>query len=306
MPNARVLAEGLEFPEGPVAMPDGTIILVEIRGKRLTRIHPDGRKEVIAQVPGGPNGAALGPDGKMWICNNGGFTWSPSNSLAPLQAADYIGGSLQKIDIQSGKIETGFDSCGPNKLKGPNDLVFDRDGGLWFTDLGKRYERQTDNGGLYYMSPGGKDLKEVVFPMQPANGVGLSPDEKPVYVAEAPTARIWSFNITGPGEIKPVETLYRGERGVCIAGLGGYQMFDSLAMEANGNVCVATLIKGAISVIAPDGKLVEQIETGDRATTNICFGGPDLRTAYITLSSKGQLIAMDWPRPGLPLNFLNK
>lgn len=306
MPNARVLAEGLEFPEGPVAMPDGTIILVEIRAKRLTRIHPDGRKEVIAQVPGGPNGAALGPDGKMWICNNGGFTWSPSNSLAPLQAADYIGGSLQKIDIQSGKIETVFDSCGPNKLKGPNDLVFDRDGGLWFTDLGKRYERQTDNGGLYYMSPGGKDLKEVVFPMQPANGVGLSPDEKTVYVAETPTARIWSFNITGPGEIKPVETLYRGERGVCIAGLGGYQMFDSLAMEANGNVCVATLIKGAISVIAPDGKLVEQIETGDRATTNICFGGPDLRTAYITLSSKGQLIAMDWPRPGLPLNFLNK
>lgn len=306
MPNARVLAEGLEFPEGPVAMPDGTIILVEIRGKRLTRIHPDGRKEVIAQVPGGPNGAALGPDGKMWICNNGGFTWSPSNSLAPLQAADYIGGSLQKIDIQSGKIETVFNSRGPNKLKGPNDLVFDRDGGLWFTDLGKRYERQTDNGGLYYMSPGGKDLKEVVFPMQPANGVGLSPDEKTVYVAEMLTARIWSFNITGPGEIKPVETLYRGERGVCIAGLGGYQMFDLLVMVMNGNVCVATLIKGAISVIAPDGKLVEQIETGDRATTNICFGGPDLRTAYITLSSKGQLIAMDWPRPGLPLNFLNK
>jgi gluconolactonase len=306
MPNARVLAEGLEFPEGPVAMPDGTIILVEIRGKRLTRIHPDGRKEVIAQVPGGPNGAALGPDGKMWICNNGGFTWSPSNSLAPLQAADYIGGSLQKIDIQSGKIETVFDSCGPNKLKGPNDLVFDRDGGLWFTDLGKRYERQTDNGGLYYMSPGGKDLKEVVFPMQPANGVGLSPDEKTVYVAETPTARIWSFNITGPGEIKPVETLYRGERGVCIAGLGGYQMFDSLAMEANGNVCVATLIKGAISVIAPDASWSSRSKPATRATTNICFGGPDLRTAYITLSSKGQLIAMDWPRPGLPLNFLNK
>ena len=83
-------------------------------------------------------------------------------------------------------------------------------------------------------------------------------------------------------------------------------MFDSLALEASGNICVATLVKGAISVIAPDGKLVEQVETGDRATTNICFGGPDLRTAYITLSGKGQLVAMDWPRPGLPLNFLNK
>src|SRR5204862_5065983 len=133
-----------------------------------------------------------------------------------------------------------------------------------------------------------------------------SPDESKVYVAETPTARIWSYNIVGTGEIKPVETLYRNEKGICLAGLGGYQMFDSLALEASGNICVATLISGAISVITPDGKLVEQVETGDRATTNICFGGPELKTAYITLSSKGQLVAMDWPRPGLPLNLLNE
>ena len=133
--------------------------------------------------------------------------------------------------------------------------------------------------------------------MNPANGIGLSPDEKKVYVAETPTARIWSYDIVSGGEIKPVETLYRNEKGVCIAGLGGYQMFDSLALEASGNICVATLIMGAVSVIAPDGKLVEQIETGDRATTNICFGGPELKTAYITLSGKGQLVAMDWRAP---------
>jgi gluconolactonase len=83
-------------------------------------------------------------------------------------------------------------------------------------------------------------------------------------------------------------------------------MFDSLALEANGNVCFATLISGCISVIAPDGKLVEQVQTGDRVTTNIAFGGPDLKTAYITLSGKGELVAMDWSRPGLPLNFLNR
>jgi gluconolactonase len=83
-------------------------------------------------------------------------------------------------------------------------------------------------------------------------------------------------------------------------------MFDSLAVEANGNVCVATLVSGCISVIAPDGTLVEQVPTGDRVTTNIAFGGPGLKTAYITLSGKGELIAMDWPRGGLPLNFLNK
>ena len=80
MPNVRVLATGLEFPEGPVVMPDGSVVLVEIRGQRLTRVWPDGRKEVVAQIPGGPNGAALGPDGKMYVCNNGGFSWIPTRA----------------------------------------------------------------------------------------------------------------------------------------------------------------------------------------------------------------------------------
>jgi len=63
------LATDLEFPEGPVVMPDGSVVLVEIRGRRLTRIWPDGRKQVVAEISGGPNGAASGPDGKCYICN---------------------------------------------------------------------------------------------------------------------------------------------------------------------------------------------------------------------------------------------
>jgi len=81
MSNVRVLATDLEFPEGPVVMPDGSVVLVEIRGQRLTRVHPDGRKEIVAKVPGGPNGAALGPDGKIYICNNGGFSWLPAGKM---------------------------------------------------------------------------------------------------------------------------------------------------------------------------------------------------------------------------------
>src|SRR5712671_7876425 len=78
MPDVRVLATGLEFPEGPVVLPDGSVVLVEIRGQRLTRVWPDGAKEVVAEIPGGPNGAAIGPDGKCYISNNGGFTWTPA------------------------------------------------------------------------------------------------------------------------------------------------------------------------------------------------------------------------------------
>jgi gluconolactonase len=284
-------------------------VLVEIRGKRLTRVFPDGRKQVVAEIPGGPNGAALGPDGKMYLCNNGGFSWIPTRNTfmpGPASPAEYIGGSIQRVDLQSGKVETVVDKCGEHRLNGPNDLVFDKHGGLWFTDLGKRRARDMDLGGLYYLKPGMKEIVEGAFGTMPANGIGLSPDENTVYVAETPTARLWAYELSSPGEVKPRDPIYRGERGKPIAGLGGYQMFDSLAVEASGNVCVATLISGCISVIAPDGTVVEQVPTGDRMTTNIAFGGPELKTAYITLSGKGELVAMDWPRGGLPLNFLNK
>jgi len=309
MPEMRVLATDLEFPEGPVAMPDGSVVLVEIRGQRLTRVWPDGRKEVVAKIPGGPNGAALGPDGKIYVCNNGGFSWIPTRRMlmpGPPAPDQYIGGSIQRVDLQSGKIETVVDACGDQPLKGPNDLVFDRHGGLWFSDLGKRRARDMDVGAFYYIKPGMKEIVEGVFGLMPANGIGLSPDETIVYVAETPTARLWAFDLSAPGTVKPREVIYRGERGRPVAGLGGSQMFDSLALEASGNVCVATLISGCISVIAPDGSIVEQVPTGDRVTTNIAFGGPDLKTAYITLSGKGELVAMGWPRGGLPLNFLNK
>lgn len=308
-PAIRVLATDLAFPEGPVVLPDGSVVLVEIRAQQLTRVWPDGRKEVVAKILGGPNGAAMGPDGKIYLCNNGGFGWHPSRGTlmpgAP-EPHEYIGGSLQRVDLHSGRVETLFDKCGEHGLRGPNDLVFDREGGLWFSDLGKRRARDMDVGGAYYMKPGAAGISEQVYGVLPANGIGLSPDEKTMYIAETPTARLWAYDLSAPGEVKPADVIYRGERGRPIAGIGGYQMFDSLAVEASGNICVATLVSGCISVIAPDGKLVEQVPTGDRVTTNIAFGGPELKTAYITLSGRGELIAMDWPRGGLPLNFLNK
>ena len=209
-------------------MPDGSVILVEIRGQRLTRVYPDGRKETVAQIPGGPNGAALGPDGKMYICNNGGFAWTQVNgrNVSGGAATDYKGGSLQRVDLQSGKIETLFDKCGEFKLNGPNDLVFDKQGGIWFSDLGKRRPRDMDLGAVHYVKPGLKEIVEVVSPLLPANGIGLSADEKTVYVAETPTARVWSFAITGPGQIAPADVIYRGEKGKPLAGLGGYQLFE--------------------------------------------------------------------------------
>jgi gluconolactonase len=86
-----------------------------------------------------------------------------------------------------------------------------------------------------------------------------------------------------------------------MVGLGGFQRFDSLAVDGAGNVCVATLVNGSVSVVAPEGGLIRQVPMPDMFCTNVCFGGTDLRTAYMTLSGTGQLVAMDWDGPGLRL-----
>jgi gluconolactonase len=88
-----------------------------------------------------------------------------------------------------------------------------------------------------------------------------------------------------------------------LCGLPGYQLFDSLAVDGDGNVCVATLVNGGITVISPEGEVIDFIEVDDRITTNICFGGPDHKTAYITASSTGRLLAMEWPYKGLKLHW---
>lgn len=304
----REIADGLKFPEGPIAMPDGSVVLVEIAAERLTRVMPDGRKFLITRMPGGPNGAALGPDGWIYVCNNGGFEWieDPVHGLRPrYQAPAYSGGRIERVDPETGRIETLYTATEHGPLRGPNDIVFDGDGGFWFTDLGKARERDRDQGGIYYARADGSLIREVVHPILTPNGIGLSPDDKVVYVAETEGGRLWAFDIVGPGEIAraPWPSPHGGR---FVGAMGVYQRFDSLAVEACGNVCVATLANPCITVIAPDGRIVEQVPTDDLHTTNICFGGPDLRTAFVTLSNSGRLVAIDWPRPGLPLHWLNR
>ena len=304
----RVLASGLLFPEGPVALPDGRVALVEIARRTVTMVGTDGMKSVLAEPGGGPNGLALGPDGAFYVTNNGGFEFHrDSDGVRPtVQAADYSGGRLERVDAETGAVRVVHAETGNgHKLRGPNDLVVDRQGGIWFTDLGKRRTRDLDYGGVYYAAADGSSITEAVHPFLTANGIGLSPDETVLYVAETEGGRLWAFDLEAPGRIrKQPWPSPHGGRLVYTAG-GSYERFDSLAVEASGNICVATLVNGGISVIAPTGELVEFVPMPDPYTTNICFGGPDLKTAYVTLSQSGRLVAMDWPRAGLKLNFLN-
>jgi gluconolactonase len=304
MSELNVMTTGLRFPEGPVAMKDGSVVLVEIERQTVSRVRPDGRIEVVAHTGGGPNGLALGPDGAFYVCNNGGFVWrEEAGMLRPVgPARDYTGGRIERVDARTGAVTVLYDRCGAHKLLGPNDIVFDSKGGFYFTDLGKARARDRDWGGVYYALADGSRIVEVVHPILTPNGIGLSPDETTLYVAETETARLWAFDIAAPGELRkqPFPSPHGGR---LVAGLGGYQRFDSLALEASGNICVATLINGSVSVIAPDGRLVRQPKMPDLFCTNICFGGADLRTAFITLSGTGRLVTMAWPDPGLRLAY---
>ena len=293
------IASALQFPEGPLVMPDGSIAFVEVRRGTLSRIGRDGVVEGVADLGGGPNGAALGPDGHVYVVNNGGFRWSEINGLnIPMDLASgtnepegFTGGWVNRVDPATGEHTVLYRECEGVPFRGPNDIVFDAVGGFWFTDFGKMQARTADRGSLYYARPDGSHVHRVPHAMYGPNGVGLSPDGSRVYVAESFTGRLLAWDLAEPGEVV-------GPQPEIVVATKSH--FDSLAVEEDGHIVVAAISHG-LCVVAPDGSEVEYVEMPDPMTTNVCFGGPDRTTAFVTLSGHGRLVALDWPRPGLAL-----
>ncbi|HEX3809741.1 MAG TPA: SMP-30/gluconolactonase/LRE family protein [Rhizomicrobium sp.] len=297
------IATGLKFPEGPVAMDDGSIILVEIAGGAITRIKKDGKKQAVAKPGGGPNGLAVGPDGALYVCNNGGsFSYTKQQGLMiPGHAPeDHKGGRIERVNISTGKVEVLYDKCDGQKLVGPNDLVFDNAGGFWFTDYGMTTRSLRTHGALYYAKADGSQITQVLRELISPNGVGLSPDGKTVYYAETFTGRLWSLPLTKPGKGAKVPGFTPG---VFVGAYPGIAYFDSLGVQADGGICVATILAGGITTFWPGTKKVKHTPLPDPLVTNICWGGKNMKTAYITSSGTGRLLAMDWPKAGLRLNY---
>ena len=285
-------------------MPDGSLVVVEMLGERVTRVHPDGTTELVCEVKGGPNGLAVGPDGALYVCNNGGaFTPHEAGALlvpGPFDLERYSGGLIQRID-HDGSVHNLYTNCAGRPLRAPNDLVMDGHGGFYFTDYGitDLGARTTDLSAVYYALCDGSEIHEVAYPVNSPNGIALSPDGRTLYYAETYTGRVFRRPIAEPGILEPLRSKY--DPAALLCGLPGMQLFDSLAVDADGWVVVGTLVRGGITSISPDGSDVEFVATDDPFTTNVCFGGPDMRTAYVTLSATGRLVSMEWPRRGLRL-----
>ena len=300
-----VLATGLGFTEGPVVKDDGTVFAVDIDGGRVLRIR-DGAVEIVATPGGGPNGLALETPVTAIVANNGGFLWSEvaAGVRIPIDRATHTneppgfsGGWIERVDLQSGAVTVLHRECGGRPLRGPNDLVFDEAGGLWFTDHGKGRHASVDRGGLYYIPPDGSAVREIAYPLLGPNGVGLSPDGSRVYVAETHTGRLWAWDLAGPGHVRAsAGSLAVRHGGTCLAATPF--SFDSLAVEEDGRIAIGGIADGIV-VITPDGEEAEVYPIPGDITTNLAFGGPDGRRAVITLSRSGGVVAASWPRPGL-------
>jgi gluconolactonase len=287
----HVLTDGLQFPEGPVWGLDGTLYVTEITGGRITAIASNGSKRTFAETGGAPNGAALGPDGYLYVTNNGGK--NP--------------GYIQRIDPH-GKVEKLYEQCDGQPFQGPNDLVMDTHGGFYFTDPGPLSREGTKFGHLYYARRDGSSVKRMQYLFLLPNGIALTPDDATLIVLESLTSRVWAIPIESPGVLGQVDAGARSGSprswpvSALLATVPQPAAPDGMCVDAAGNLLICAHNGGMVSVHAPDGTLLSQIAVEDRRLTNCCFGGDDFQTLYITESGLGRVVSVRWDRPGLRLH----
>lgn len=266
MTAARVVAKGFEFPEGPAFTLDGDLFLVNVEGGYLSRVPDGGMPEIYHHTSGKPNGLAIAQDGTLYVADAG---------LA----------AIVRVDPDRRTQEVVVDAYHGERLRGPNDLCFDRAGALYFTDpLESSLERPI--GRVFRLAPGG-ELTVVVERMAFPNGLCLSADERVLYLAETMRHTIHACLLDAHGEVVEMHAYAEVEGGP-----------DGMALDVEGNLYVALYGRGAVGVIPSGGGAVRYLVVEGSNPTNLAFRGTKI---FITEASQGSLQVMDVGVEGLAL-----
>lgn len=299
----EIITDGLLLPEGPVPLNDGDVLVMEVLRGCIRRVRPNGQSLIVAETGGGPNGGAIGPDGRLYVCNNGGVIATPdTDGVLRTQGLSIPGGvgRIDRINLANGRVETVLTEIQGQPLRAPNDLVFDSSGGFWFTDMGKAHPTVQERGAVIYVAPDGQAVR-IVAGLNGCNGIGLSPREDILYVSETFSGEVLAFDLAGPGQVRPAPGTAHGGRSIGRAGPGVH--IDSLKVDGEGKVLVSSIGPGGFLTFAPTGEPPQFKALPDPLVTSLAFGGPDLRTVYATLAWTGRLARMHWPVAGKPPAF---
>jgi sugar lactone lactonase YvrE len=257
-----VFTEGIE---GPACDARGSVYAVNFaRQQTIGRVGPDGKGEVWVELPGKStgNGIVFDKKGIMYV-------------------ADYVGHNVLRIDPRTRKVEV---HAHEEKMSQPNDLAIAPDGTLYASDP----DWATGKGQVWRIDTAGK-VALAAGDMGTTNGIEVSPDGKTLYVNESKQLNVWAFAIGKGGELSDKRLLKKfPDHG-----------FDGMRCDVDGNLYISRYGKGTVAVLSPEGKVLREIDVLGSAPSNLCFGGPDGRTVYVTEVTKRRLVQFRVDRQGL-------
>ncbi|MGH9768999.1 MAG: SMP-30/gluconolactonase/LRE family protein, partial [Blastocatellia bacterium] len=241
---------GFQFTEGPAADLQGNIYFSDVQRNRIHKLDTQGALTTFLEETQGINGLMFDQRGRLIACQSGA-------------------GRIVAIDIATKAIEVVADKFNDVRFNSPNDLVVDRQGGIYFSDPSFGGTPTQDKQGVYYVSPGGA-VTRVIDDLTRPNGVILSLDEKTLYALHGSNS-VMVYPINSPGQLGTPQTF-------ALQGAGGS---DGMTIDTRGNLYVTRPGANAIQVLNPNGESLGSI-TFQEAPSNCTFGGPDLKTLYVT------------------------
>lgn len=264
--HVSVFATGFKFPEGPAFDRNKNLFVVNVDTGDISKISPKGQVKIFVNTGGAPNGAAFHPNGDLYVAD---------------RAKGIIGISPK------GDIRVVVDNYRGKKLNGPNDLVFDTRGNLYFTD--PHGSSAEDPFGCVYRISSNGEMACLASGLAFPNGLVLSLDGKYLFVAITRKNRILRYVFDPP------------VRSYLFSQLSGGWGPDGIAFDVAGNLYVAHYGGGDVLIVNPKGEIMERVPIGGLYPTNVAFGGPDNKTLYVTEVETGSVCCFNADHPGFPL-----